>query len=106
MYGLHGRIDATEGHGEELAGHLVAGTQELGDHGCLLYVVSRREDAPDAVYVYEVWTDADAHQASLELSSVQDAIAGARPLIAGMSERVEFTPVAGLGLPAAGSPPP
>lgn len=99
MYGLHGRIDATEGHGDDLAGYLLADVEVLRDHGCLLYLVSRRDDAPDAVYVYEVWTDAAAHQASLQLATVQDAITKARPIIAGMSERVEFTPQGGLGLP-------
>lgn len=98
-YGLHGRIDATEGNGDELAAALLAEVELLRDHGCLLYLVSRGADAPDAVYVYEVWTDAAAHQASLELPSVQAAIAKARPIIAGMSERVEFTPQGGLGLP-------
>lgn len=100
LYGLHGRIDATEGHGEELASYLLADVEVLRDHGCLLYVVSRIDGAPDAVYVYEVWTDAAAHQASLGLPSVQEAIAKARPIIAGMSERVEFTPQGGLGLPS------
>ena len=100
LYGLHGRFDATPGHGGELAGYLLADVEALREHGCLLYVVSRRDDAPDAVYVYEMWTDADAHQASLELPSVQDAISRARPIIAGMSERVEFVPQGGLGLPA------
>lgn len=61
--------------------------------------MSPQEDASDAVYVFEVWTDADTHQASLQLPSVQDAIAKARPIIAGMSERVAFVPQGGLGLP-------
>lgn len=99
LYGLHGRIDATEGHGDDLAGYLLADVEVLRGHGCLLYLVSRREGAPDAVYVYEVWTDAQAHEASLELPSVQEAIAMARPIIAGMSERVEFVPQGGLGMP-------
>jgi len=102
MYGLHGRIDARDGHGDELAGYLLAGVEELADHGCRLYVVSRPDDTPDAVYVYEVWTDVEAHRASLQLPSVQEAIAKARPIIAGMSERVEFTPAGGLGLPPVG----
>lgn len=98
LYGLHGRIDASDGHGDELAGHLLQDVEVLRDHGCLLYVVSRSEDAPDAVYVYEVWTDAEAHQASLSLPTVQEAIAKARPIIVGMSERVELVPAGGLGL--------
>jgi len=100
MYGLHGRIDAAPGHGDELEGYLLSTVEELCEHGCLLYLVSRRDDLPDAVYIYEVWTDAEAHQASLELPSVQAAIGKARPIITGMAERIEFTPSGGLGLPA------
>ena len=41
------------------------------------------EDHPDTVFVAELWTSAAAHQASLQLPSVQEAIAAARPLLSG-----------------------
>ena len=40
----------------------------------------------------------DSHDASLELASVQQTIAKARPLIAGFGARATTTPVGGIGL--------
>ena len=65
---------------------------------CLLYVVGRLPDEPDAVLVYEVWTSAEAHRGSLDREETKAAIARGRPLIAGMSDRVEFEPAGGKGI--------
>ena len=54
----------------------------------------------DAIWITEVWTDAASHKASLSLPAVQQAIARARPLIAGFDSHIETVPVGGQGLPA------
>lgn len=98
-YGLVGKIVAAPGRGAELADHLLeaaAALEEVPD--CLLYVVSPVPDEPDAVWVTEIWTSPDAHRASLELHAVRALIARARPIIAGMGERIELHPVGGKGL--------
>lgn len=56
---------------------------QLDDAGCLLYEVGTNEDEPDTVYVAELWTSPEAHQASLQLESVRAAIAEAMPLLSG-----------------------
>lgn len=48
----------------------------------------------------EVWDSQASHEASLKLQSVKDAIAKARPLIAGFADRAVTTPVGGYGLQA------
>lgn len=53
---------------------------------------------PDALWITEVWDTQASHVASLVLPAVQRAIAKARPLIAGFSDRVVTTPVGGIGL--------
>lgn len=99
MYGIVGTIDAVEGRGDELAGHLASAAAQMEQlDSCHLYLVSQPAGAPDTVLVVEVWDDAEAHAASLRLEVVQQLIAVARPVIAGMGDRTEFTPVAGLGL--------
>jgi quinol monooxygenase YgiN len=101
---LCGSIRATEGAGDELAGLLLEAADAVADaSGCLLYLVNRVEDDPDAVWIVEVWTDADAHRASLELAAVQDVIERARPVIAGFGGRFELTTVGGHGLDLPGS---
>lgn len=98
-YGLCGRIVATAGNGDALAGYLLDASAALEDvRGCHLYVVSRDPDEAEAVWVVEFWESAEAHRASLELSAVQELIARARPIIATMGERFELQPVGGKGL--------
>lgn len=100
-FGLHGKIVATAGQGGQLAAHLLDAAAALAEvPACQLYVVSRDPDDVDAVWVTEVWDDADAHRASLGLPAVQELIAAARPIIGGMAERFELQPIGGKGLPA------
>jgi quinol monooxygenase YgiN len=99
VYGLQGRFTAQPGKGDELAALLIGAAnamRRLDD--CLLYVIGRLPDEPDAVLVYEVWTSSEAHRASLDNEETKAAIARGRPLIAGMSDRVEFEPAGGKGL--------
>ena len=95
---MHGYFKAQPGQGEALAAILLEAADALrADDSCLLYVVSRGEDA-DAIWVSEAWTDREAHDASLRAPGVPETIARARPLIAGMDGRAEFTPLGGKGL--------
>ncbi|TLP94962.1 antibiotic biosynthesis monooxygenase [Nesterenkonia salmonea] len=55
----------------------------LAEAGCLLYEVGTSQDQPDTVFVTELWTSAAAHQQSLQLASVREAIAEAMPLLTG-----------------------
>lgn len=96
MYGLIGKVSAAPGKRDELIGYLLE--NDGGMPGCLSYIVSRDPADADAVWISEVWTDTAAHQASLTLPSVQEAIRKARPLIAGFSDRHELEPVGGIGL--------
>jgi quinol monooxygenase YgiN len=96
---LCGSILATPGDGDRLEELLLEAAAVVSEaDGCLLYLVNRADDDPHAVWVVEVWTSEAAHVASLELAGVQDVIARARPLIAGMGERLTLRPVGGTGL--------
>jgi quinol monooxygenase YgiN len=98
MFGMHGYFKAQPGKGGELAGILLEAAEALrADDACLLYVVSRGED-DDTIWVSEAWTDREAHDASLRAPGVPETIARARPLIAGMDGRAEFTPLGGKGV--------
>ena len=100
LYGMHGRIVAHPGHGDELAAILREAAAGLeANPGCLLYVVSRAADDADSVWVTEAWTDRAAHAASLEDPAARELIARARPIIASFADRAEFRPEGGKGLP-------
>lgn len=98
MYGLIGKMRATPGQRDALLAILLEGTDAMP--GCLSYVIAQDPADADAIWITEVWTDAAHHKASLALPAVQQAIARARPLIAGFDRHVETVPVGGHGLPS------
>lgn len=96
MYGLIGQMKAAPGQRDALVAILSAATGAMP--GCLSYIVARDATDADALWITEVWTDKDSHAASLQLPSVQAAIAKARPIIAGFGHRFETVPVGGVGV--------
>jgi quinol monooxygenase YgiN len=96
MYGLIGKISTVPGQRDALAALLVEGTRAMP--GCLSYVVASDPADANALWITEVWDSQASHQASLQLPSVQAAIAKGRPLIAGFSNRVETVPIGGFGI--------
>ncbi len=78
-----GTLGAVPGKRDELVALLTRRNHALSRAGCLAYEVGVNDDAPDTVYVVELWESAAAHRASLELPDVRAAIAAARPLLSG-----------------------
>ena len=98
MFGLIGKFSAQLGQRDALVRHLLQAAELLQRNpDCLHYVVSTADD-PDAVWVSELWTDRDAHAASLEPEDIRSLIQEARPLIAGISDRTELSVQGGKGL--------
>lgn len=94
MYGLIGQMKAQPGQRDALVTLLI---ENLGTMpGCHSYVVALDDTDADALWITEVWDDKASHDASLNLPSVQQTIAKARPLIAGFGFRVETTPIGGV----------
>lgn len=96
MYGVIGKMSALPGQRDALAALLLGSTQAMP--GCLSYVIATDPADADALWITEVWDSAASHQASLALPAVQAAIAKAKPIIAGFSNRVETVPIGGYGL--------
>ena len=99
-FGLHGKFTAQPGQRDQLVEVLLkaAKLMEAAD-GCRLYVVSTASDDEKAVWVTEIWDTKADHAASLSLEGVLELIEQARPLIGAISDRSEFEPVGGKGLP-------
>jgi quinol monooxygenase YgiN len=100
MYGLIGKMTATPGQRDVLQAILLE--SDGGMPGCLSYIIAQDPADADALWITEVWDSQASHAGSLSLPAVQRAIAKARPLIAGFSNRVVTMPVGGIGL--AGTP--
>jgi quinol monooxygenase YgiN len=105
-FGLYTRIVARAGQRDALVEVLVdaaAALQPVAD--CALYFVNTVATEPDTVWVTEVWSSAEAHQAYLATDEFKVALGRGRPLIEGVSEQIAIVPVGGKGLPASHATP-
>ncbi len=62
---------------------------------CQVYLVGTVDDRPDDVAVFEVWSDSDAHDRSLQDPRVRELIQRGMPLIADMGQSLRMNPVGG-----------
>ncbi len=97
--GYLGKLTTQPGQRNALVDVLLQAADLLKDAaGCELYVINTSQTEDDAVWVMELWSDADAHAASLTCDDVRRLIGKAMPLLAGRPERIDLTPVGGVGL--------
>ena len=96
MYGIIGQMHATEGNRDKLIEILRDGTKAMP--GCKLYAIAADTADETGIWITEIWDSEASHQASLQLSTVQAAIAAGRPMIAGFGVRHIVTPMGGIGV--------
>jgi quinol monooxygenase YgiN len=98
-FGLYGKFIIEEGKRDMMVNILLEAAKSMEDlNECEVYHVHISEDEPNAVFVYEVWSNEAAHQASLTLESTQTLIKSAMPLITGMERISTLNPMGGKGL--------
>lgn len=82
-YGLIGKLKAKQGKGHELADILLEAANMLENApGCYQYMVAQAQQAPEDIWITEIWSSRAAHDASLKLDGVGQLIQKAMPLIA------------------------
>jgi quinol monooxygenase YgiN len=90
-YGLFSSMISQSGRREELVGFLVRAAELLESNpDCALYSVATAAE-PELVYVYEIWTDQQAHDTSLQAPEIRTLIDTARPAIAGIADQTPLT---------------
>ena len=100
-FGLCGSMTAHPGRRDALLALLLEAADLVASApGCEVWIVNTMPDAPDAIWITEVWRSEADHVASLTDEAVREIIGRARPLIAAMGERFILEPVGGKGLPA------
>ena len=85
-----GTLGAVSGHRDELVAILTQHNDLLRELGCSVYEVGINADAPDTVFVVELWDSQEAHRRSLEHLEVQASIAAARPILSGEFDGFRF----------------
>ena len=99
-YGLHGKLKAVKGKGDELAAILIKASQVVSNaSGCLLYIVSKDLSENDTIWITEAWENKENHDNSLKLDEVRQLIMKAMPLLDGNPEKgQELEVLGGLGI--------
>jgi quinol monooxygenase YgiN len=98
-FSLFEKFTVQEGKRDTMVGILLEAAESLQSlEECEIYLVNISENEPDCVYVYEVWSDANAHQASLTLEATQTLISRAKPIITGMERISTLQTMGGKGI--------
>jgi len=97
--GLYAKFKAQPGQRDALVELLLESARGLQAlPGCELYLVNISPTEAEVVWVTEVWSSLEEHDASLNLPGAAQAIKRALPLLAGLPERIDVIPVGGKGL--------
>jgi quinol monooxygenase YgiN len=90
----YGKSVAKEGRGGDVAAALLAAADALRDDpGCELYLINRQADAPDTIWVTEVW------RSQADLDAAREKIRGSADVgkVLEMVERYEMVELDLLG---------
>lgn len=94
-YGYVNKFTAQSGKRDELVQILLQAAEALqSNQDCSQYLISTSNEA-EAVYVSEIWSSKQAHDASLEPPEIKAVIAKAMPLIANIFNIAEQQIVGG-----------
>ena len=97
-FALLDRLTAKPGQrGEVIEILLESGKLVEADPACLLYLVSESVADPDVIWVQDLWTSREEHEASLKRPELRPFIDRAMPLLEGMPEQMEIRLVGGKG---------
>lgn len=99
----YGKFVAKDGQGQELAELLLGAAGALeNERGCELYLVNRQTDAPDTVWVTELWrSKADLDAALKQVAGSSEASAALR--LVRSAETIELDLLGGAGLASMGT---
>ncbi|MEU4578752.1 MULTISPECIES: antibiotic biosynthesis monooxygenase family protein [Nonomuraea] len=101
----YGKFVAQAGRGQELSELLLSAAGELeNEPGCELYLVNRQTDAPDTIWVTELWrSKADLEAALRQVAGSQEASAALQ--LVHSAESIELDLLGGAGLTSMGAAP-
>ena len=98
-FSLYGKFTVQDGERDTMVEILLEAAESMANfEECEIYLVNINETEPDSVYVYEVWSSEEAHQASLSLEFTQKLIQRAKPIITGMDRVSTLKTMGGKGV--------
>ena len=98
-YGCYVKFTAQPGRRDTLVDYLLRAAAFVEKAaGCKLYIINTSPTEQECVWVTEVWSSQQEHDASLTVEGAQEAIKQVIPLLAGAPEKIDVLPVGGKGL--------
>lgn len=98
-FSLYGKFTVQSGERDTMVNILLEAAESMSNiEDCEIYLVNITDNEPDSVYVYEVWSNEGAHQASLSLEATQKLIQQAKPIITGMERISTLKAMGGKGI--------
>lgn len=98
-FSLFNKFTIQDGERNKMVDILLEAAESMKElEECHVYIINTSESEPNAVYVYEVWRNENAHQASLTLETTQTLINRAKPLITGIEKISTLKAKGGKGL--------
>ena len=99
MYAMTGKLVTQNGKRSELVEILKKAAVLVGEiPACRLYIVHEDIANETHVWVYELWDDKQAHDASLSVEQIRNLIMQARPLLVAAPDGAELRMVGGYGV--------
>lgn len=98
-FSLFGKFIVQEGERDTMVDLLLEAAESMKNlDECEIYLINISESELNSVYVYEVWSNENAHQASLTLETTQTLIKRAKPIITGMERVSTLETMGGKGI--------
>lgn len=95
-YALVNKMTTKDGKRDEVLDILLkSGSAFDENEHCLMYLVSKDKNAPNVIWVHDIWTDAESHEQSMQDETMQQYIKQAMPLLEGMPQQFEIELVGG-----------
>ena len=98
MYGLIVKLTSVQG-GRGALIRAMGGEDSASVPGCLSFILAEDADDENVLWITEVWTSKESHEASLKAPQVKEGLADADTLIAGFAKVATTKPVEGSSLP-------
>lgn len=86
MFSVFGRMTALPGRRDELIALLLDGFRASGDGGLLAYSINAAFDDPDTIWLTQLWTDREAHDATTRSEQIAALTRQVPPLLAQQPE--------------------
>jgi quinol monooxygenase YgiN len=99
-YALINKLAAKPGQRDRVIEILLESMKLFGDNpACLYSIVHEAIADPNELWVADLWTSKEEHEAALQVPELRPFVEAAIPLLEGMPQQTELRPVGGKGLP-------